>query len=110
MRLDLQSEEFRRERYETYRRLRLEAPVCRTDPDGYWAIAKYEDVQAILKNPRLFASAFDTEEPASGPKLLLRARSIIGMDPPDHARLRSLISKAFIPPVIRGLESSIRDT
>jgi len=81
--------------YESYERMRREAPVSRLG-DTFWAVAKYEDVDMILRDWETFSSivgakAISGEEPASG---------MIFNDPPIHTRLRGLIQKAFTPRVV----------
>lgn len=81
--------------YERYERLRRESPVTRLG-DSFWAVAKFEDVNAILRDWNTFSSivgakAISGEEPASG---------MIFNDPPIHTRLRGLIQKAFTPRVV----------
>ena len=81
--------------YEAYERMRRESPVTRLG-DAFWAVAKFEDVDMILRDWETFSSivgakAISGEEPASG---------MIFNDPPIHTRLRGLIQKAFTPRVV----------
>ena len=81
--------------YESYERMRREAPVSRLG-DAFWAVAKFDDVDAILRDWQTFSSivgakAISGEEPAAG---------MIFNDPPIHTRLRGLIQKAFTPGVV----------
>lgn len=81
--------------YESYERMRREAPVSRLG-DTFWAVAKFDDVDAILRDWQTFSSivgakAISGEEPAAG---------MIFNDPPIHTRLRGLIQKAFTPGVV----------
>lgn len=81
--------------YESYERMRREAPVSRLG-DTFWAVAKFEDVDMILRDWETFSSivgakAISGEEPATG---------MIFNDPPIHTRLRGLIQKAFTPRVV----------
>ena len=94
--------------YPTYRRLRAEDPVHHS-PMGFWVLTRYEDVVAALRDPRLakeaiagfVAARFGAPVPAMGLSMLDR-------DPPDHTRLRSLVSKAFTPRVVEGLRPRIQ--
>jgi cytochrome P450 len=94
--------------YPTYHRLRVEEPVHHS-PLGFWVLTRYEDVVASLRDPRLIkepiasfvAARFGAPLPAMGLSMLDR-------DPPDHTRLRSLVSKAFTPKVIEGLRPRIQ--
>jgi cytochrome P450 len=94
--------------YPTYRRLRAEDPVHHS-PMGFWVLTRYEDVVAALRDPRLakeaiaafVAARFGAPMPATGLSMLDR-------DPPDHTRLRSLVSKAFTPRVVDGLRPRVQ--
>jgi cytochrome P450 len=78
--------------------LRTEQPVVELlMPDGNtaWLVTRYEDVRQVLIDPRFSRAA------ASGPNVPstglgdLANDSILGMDPPEHTRLRRLVARAF---------------
>lgn len=108
MELDIRSPEFRTDPYPFYRRLRVEAPVCRIAPHGHWAIARHADVLSILRDPKRFPSCGAQDEPAAGASVLREARALIGSNPPEHTRLRALVGKAFTPVLARAMEPRIR--
>jgi pimeloyl-[acyl-carrier protein] synthase len=95
--------------YPTYRRLRTEDPVHHS-PLDFWVLTRYEDVVAVLRDPRFIkeplaafvAARFGVAVP---PGVGL---SMLDRDPPDHTRLRSLVSKAFTPRVVEGLRPRIQ--
>ncbi|HYO58848.1 cytochrome P450 [Archangium sp.] len=109
-RLNLLAPEVRTNPYPVYAELRRNAPVSQVDPDGLWAIARYDDVIAVMKNPRLFSSEGirRTYRPAWIPDYPL-ADSMLVLDPPCHTRLRSLVNRAFGAPVLTRLEPRIRE-
>jgi len=100
--------EFVADPYPTYHRLRTEDPVHHS-PLGFWVLTRYDDVVAALRDPRLakeaiasfVAARFGAPVPAMGLSMLDR-------DPPDHTRLRGLVSKAFTPRVVEGLRPRIQ--
>jgi len=100
--------EFVADPYPTYHRLRAEDPVHHS-PLGFWVLTRYDDVVAALRDPRLakeaiasfVAARFGAPVPAMGLSMLDR-------DPPDHTRLRGLVSKAFTPRVVEGLRPRIQ--
>jgi cytochrome P450 len=101
--------EFVADPYPMYHRLRAEDPVHRS-PLGFWVLTRYEDVVAVLRDPRFAKEAIATfvaqrlgMESASGIGI-----SMLDRDPPDHTRLRSLVSKAFTPRVVEGLRPRIQ--
>ena len=95
--------------YPTYRRLRAEDPVHQS-PLGFWVLTRYDDVVATLRDPRcvkeplaaLVAARFGVAVP---PGVGL---TMLDRDPPDHTRLRSLVSKAFTPRVVESLRPRIQ--
>jgi len=100
--------EFVADPYPTYHRLRTGDPVHHS-PLGFWVLTRYDDVVAALRDPRLakeaiasfVAARFGAPVPAMGLSMLDR-------DPPDHTRLRGLVSKAFTPRVVEGLRPRIQ--
>jgi len=100
--------EFVADPYPTYHRLRTEDPVHHSAL-GFWVLTRYDDVVAALRDPRLakeaiasfVAARFGAPVPAMGLSMLDR-------DPPDHTRLRGLVSKAFTPRVVEGLRPRIQ--
>jgi cytochrome P450 len=102
---DPYSYEIHEDPYPIYRRLRDEAPAYFNDARHFWALSRYDDVRAATNDWRTFTSSEGiTLEP-------LRKGiepHIIEMDPPRHTQLRALVSRAFTPNRIAGLESPIR--
>src|SRR5712692_5267551 len=100
--------EFVADPYPTYHRLRAEDPVHH-HPLGFWVLTRYEDVAAALRDPRFakeaiaafVAARFGAAPPGVGLSMLDR-------DPPDHTRLRGLVSKAFTPRVVELLRPHIQ--
>ncbi len=87
--------------YPGFRELRERQPVNLT-PDGGWRLSRYEDVHRLLRNVPSGMRRHNgllpgqaVEEPGAGLFMLLQ-------DPPNHTRLRKLVSKAFTP---RAVES-----
>ena len=87
--------------YPHYRALRDGDPVHET-PVGYWLLFRYDDVQRFLRSPE--PSVEDRHvRPGS-----LADRSMLDRDPPDHTRLRRLVSKAFTPHTVDRLRSRVQ--
>lgn len=114
---DLASPAFKADSYPFYARLRDEAPVWRTtlrDGRTAWLVTRYEDVVEVLKDG-IFAkdrlNAMDREQQAKTPWMpgFLRPleRNMLDLDEPDHARLRSLVSKGFTPRLIERLRPRV---
>ncbi|MDZ4278991.1 MAG: cytochrome P450 [Dehalococcoidia bacterium] len=108
--------EFRADPYAFYVRLRSEDPVHET-PYGRWVVSRYADCVSVLKDPRASsdltkAAAYGADAPPAGGdgrgRELLDMRPFLILDPPDHTRLRGLVSKAFTPRVVEGLRPRIQ--
>jgi cytochrome P450 len=100
--------EFVADPYPTYHRLRAEDPVHRS-PLGFWVLTRYEDVVTVLRDPRLAKEAiaeFVAQRLGITPVGI--GLSMLDRDPPDHTRLRGLVSKAFTPRVVEVLRPHIQ--
>ncbi len=101
--------------YEVFRTLRREAPVhwhAHGSAGGFWAITKHADVMAVSRDSGLFSSALKGYMPApeADPVGIVQSRlMLLGMDPPQHTRLRGLVNKGFTPRRVAALEPRIRE-
>ena len=88
--------------YPTYERLRRTDPVHRMRLMDAWALTRHRDVDRLLRDHATFSSAVRTDvQRRTG------LSSMLDMDPPDHTRLRSLVSQAFSPRAIERLRPRI---
>lgn len=104
----LMAPEVRANPYPLYAELRRRA-VCQVEPGGMWAVSRYDDVVTVLKDPRRFSSAGLGQ--SFLPPWLERnptADSLVMKDPPDHTRLRAMVSRAFSGAALSRWESRIR--
>jgi cytochrome P450 len=83
--------------YPAYARWRAGRPVARPD-ERLFVLSRYEDCAAVLASP-----AFGHLPDGA------RARSMLRLNPPDHTRLRRLVSRAFTPARIRELAPHIEE-
>jgi cytochrome P450 len=97
--------------YETYARLREEAPVYYNEEHNFYALSRYEDVAPAYKDFETYSSAkgFNLDMIEAARQGQEVPRFIITLDPPDHHRLRKLVSKAFTPRAMELLESMVRE-
>ncbi len=95
--------------YPTYARLRAEAPLYRNDEFDFWALSRHADVLAAFRDPGHLSNRYGvTLDPAAYGPQAHKSMSFLAMDPPRHTRMRSLVSKAFTPRRVAGLEPDIR--
>jgi cytochrome P450 len=130
--VDLFDPAFLADPYPTYRWLREHSPVHHLGAD-YWLVSRHEDVVRVLRTPTVFSSelgyggmmsADPSEVPGgdpdrrraltdSGMGVLMRGlaglRVLIATDPPDHTRLRRLVSRQFTPRAIAALEPRLQE-
>ncbi|WP_330308058.1 MULTISPECIES: cytochrome P450 [unclassified Streptomyces] len=103
-----------------YRTLRDHHPVAWQDePDvlgwpagpGFWAVARHADVVRVLKDSATYSSylgATQIRDPDPDDLPFIR-RMMLNQDPPDHGRLRRLVSRAFTPRRVDRFESVVRE-
>ncbi len=102
--------EFLADPYPAYHRLRAEDPVHR-HPLGFYVLTRYEDVALVLRDARFGKGGYQAliegrfGATPDGPRLAL---SMLFRDPPDHTRLRALVSKAFTPRVVETLRPHVQ--
>ncbi|MFF4954372.1 cytochrome P450 [Streptomyces chattanoogensis] len=106
--------------HDAYRLLRDRYPVAwQEEPEvlgwpagpGFWAVTRHADVVRVLKDARTFSShlgATQIRDPDPADLPFIR-RMMLNQDPPDHGRLRRLVSRAFTPRRVDRFESVVRE-
>jgi cytochrome P450 len=93
-----------------WKRLRDEAPVYYNERLDFYALSRFDDVLAAHLDPATFSSAHTTVLEMMSEDIAEFAQTMmIFMDPPQHTRYRKLVSRAFTPRHISGLEPRIRE-
>jgi cytochrome P450 len=96
--LNLFSEEMRRDPFPVYEQMRKAAPVFRAPPPfSMWMVFDYDGVKRVISEHEVFSSRVPAPD-----------NWFIFFDPPQHTKLRGLISRAFTPKSIANLEPHIR--
>lgn len=99
--------------YETYRRLRDEAPVHRNDDLDFWVLSRFADVLAAFRDHETFSSAggvaLESRHPLDAGDTG-GTRMMIEMDPPDHTVFRRLVSRVFTGNRVAAMEDQVRST
>ena len=96
--------------YPTYARLRAEAPLYHNAEIGLLGpVAPRRRQQPASGTPARFSNTHGVslEKSASGPNAS-QTQSFLGMDPPDHTRMRALVSRGFTPRRVAQMEDQIR--
>ncbi|MFF4535676.1 cytochrome P450 [Streptomyces aureus] len=103
-----------------YRVLRDHHPVAWQDEPGvlgwpagpgFWAVTRHADVVRVLKDARTYSSflgATQIRDPDPADLPFIR-RMMLNQDPPDHGRLRRLVSRAFTPRRVDRFEVAARE-
>jgi cytochrome P450 len=112
---DLVSSEAIADPHGFFRRIAAGERACWSTRWGGWIVTHHADVVAILSDPRFSAEAFSRFESSLSDSsrarwsnvLRVLARAMVYRDPPDHTRLRSLVSKAFTRRTVEALRPRI---
>ena len=100
--------------YPMYHRLREVAPVYKSEI-GPWVLTRYDHCYKILRDSRLgkdwngFMMASGLDDWREHDSLAYGETSMLFANPPEHTRLRRLVSKAFSPRRVERLRTRMRD-
>ena len=103
--------------YPVLRELRQATPIFWYEPAKQWMLTRYSSIHAALRDRRLgraYHHRFSPEELGLEPEYTSWPRfaeterwSLLNLEPPDHTRIRVLISKVFTPSSINALRPLI---
>jgi cytochrome P450 len=96
--------------YAQYATLREHDPVHHS-PLGPWIVTRWDDVHTLLRKPGTSVEERNIEGPSRRQRIAdlvdgrqaRESRAILNIDPPDHTRLRKLVSKAFTPRAVEAI-------
>lgn len=94
--------------YPTYQRLRDEQPVYHNERHDFWALSRYDDVDAALRDPGRFSSAKGDILEVVKADPVMPPGVFINEDPPLHTMHRALVARAFTPKKMRLIEDKVR--
>ncbi|MFD7288229.1 cytochrome P450 [Streptomyces sp. NPDC059863] len=104
--------------YPAYAELRARGRVHYYEPSDQWLVPHHADVSALLRDRRLgrsYGHRFSHEEfgrtappPGREPFHELNDHGMLELEPPDHTRIRRLVSKAFTPRTVDRLGPYVR--
>lgn len=96
----------------TFAHLRAHDPVHWTEePDGrgFWSLTKYDDVLLASRSTDVYSSRYGIRLEDMTPEETEARRTLMEMDPPEHTRLRRLVSRPFAPKSVNEYESVVRN-
>ncbi len=115
--LDFYDPAFIADPYPRLGRLREAAPVFRNEQTGHWMLTRFADVHETLRDRRLGRvyhhryTAAELGQPEPDPRWAAFHQherwSLLSLEPPDHTRIRRLVSKVFTPRSVAALEPAV---
>ena len=87
--------------------LREASPFAEFD-GAFVVVGRHADCSAVLRHPNASSERDKSLVAAAAPRRARDRPSFLSLDPPDHTRLRRLVSKAFTPRTVARLEPRIR--
>jgi cytochrome P450 len=115
--LDPCDQEFFGNPYPAYHRIRAEVPVFKWEEYGHWCFARFDDVNALLRDRRFgrqilhVATRGELGWPETPqhlqPFYAFEQHSLLELEPPVHNRLRSLVNRAFLSRQVERLRPMI---
>ncbi|MGQ0742736.1 MAG: cytochrome P450 [Acidimicrobiales bacterium] len=101
--------ESRPDPYPAYAFIREREPVHRA-PDGTWVLTRHDHASAVLRDPRFSTSPIWLADADPRRDSIVRQAGsslMMFLDPPDHTRLRGLVSQAFTPRMVDSLRPRV---
>ncbi len=102
---------FKADPYPFYARMRAENPVFQASIPLIgrgWFVTRYEDVVTVAKDDRFSRDILPLVRWLPGLVRVPLTRQMLSQDPPDHTRLRNLVSQAFTPRRIERLRGRVQ--
>jgi cytochrome P450 len=95
--------------YETYTRLRNEAPLYYNEEHNFYALSRHDDLLRVLGDRDTFISGKGGVFNVLRQGIQMPPGLFIFEDPPQHTMHRSIVSRLFTPRAVAGLEAHIRE-
>ncbi len=116
--VDVTNAKFKADPFPFYARLRAEAPVFPVTlptKQRAWLVTRYDDALTVLIDERFAKDRHNAMSPAQlnkapwvPPMFTPLERNLLGLDSPDHTRLRALVHKAFTPRRVEQMREQIQ--
>ena len=96
--------------YDTYRRLRDEAPAYWNPDLSFWALSRFDDVLEAFRDYETYSStggvALEARRPIDRTNPMFQ--QMIEIDPPEHTAMRALVSRVFTVRRVAEMEDEVR--
>ena len=84
------------------------------DDEGYWAVTRHADILAVSKTPDVYSSEENTalirfQEGIPRESIEMQRIILLNMDPPQHTKLRGIVSRGFTPRAIGNLRQVLTE-
>lgn len=81
---------------------------------GFWVVSRHADVKAVSRDSETFSSAENTaiirfSEGLTREQIEAQRLIMLNMDPPDHTKVRRIVSRGFTPRSVAALEEPLRE-
>jgi cytochrome P450 len=95
--------------YPAFRRLRDDAPVYYNEDHDFWALSRFADVEAALKDRRIFSSKKGVILEMIKADFEMPPGTLIHDEPPLHTAHRQMLSRVFTPKAMASIEPQVRE-
>ncbi len=84
------------------------------DDEGYWVVTKHADVLEVSRNSEVYSSEEKTAiirhaQSVTDESLGMQRLIMLNIDPPQHTKLRGIVSRGFTPRAIANLREALTD-
>lgn len=95
--------------YPIYARLREEAPLYHNEKHDFWVMSRHQDLHQAWRTEQVYSNKMGVSlDKSAWNKDAHLVMSFLGMDPPEHTRLRKLVARGFTPRRVAEMEPTIR--
>jgi cholest-4-en-3-one 26-monooxygenase len=82
------------------------------DDEGYWVVSRHADVREVSRNSEVFSTWQNSaiirfNEEMTRDKIEMQRFIMLNIDPPEHTKMRGIISRGFTPRAINGLRDAL---
>ena len=84
------------------------------DDDGFWVVTRHADITDISKRSEVYSSYENTalirhQEGIPREQIDMQRVILLNMDPPEHTKVRAIVSRGFTPKAINAMQDSLRE-